>query len=80
MQQVSFALPTLGTAAIPTQDQINILVNQSAAIVVASYLAHLDNLSRVVAPGSQSSANLSVASVPELVTLINEVQTALRTV
>lgn len=80
MEQVSFALPTLGTAAMPTQDQINILVNQAASVIVASYLEHLDNLSRVVAPGSQSAANLSVASQAELVSLINDVQTALRTV
>lgn len=80
MDQVSFSLPTLAIAAMPTQDQINVSVNQAAAIVVTAYLEHLDNLSRVVAPSSQNTGNLSVLSQAELVSLINDVQTALRTV
>ena len=80
MDQVSFSLPTLASAAMPMQDQINVSVNQAAAIVVTAYLEHLDNLSRVIPPGSQNSANQSVASQAELVSLINDVQTALKSV
>jgi hypothetical protein len=80
MESVSFTLPTIGTAAMTAQDQINVTVNQATAVIVAAYLDHLNKLSAVVAPGSQSSANLSVASQAELVSLVNEVQTALRTV
>jgi hypothetical protein len=80
MDQVSFSLPTLANAAMPVQDQINVSVNQAAAVVVCAYLEHLNNLSRVVAPGSQSTANQSVSSQAELVSLINDVQAALKTV
>lgn len=80
MESVSFALPTIGTAAMTAQDQINVSVNQAAAVIVTAYLDHLNKLSAVIAPGSQSSGNLSVASQAELVSLINDVQASLRTV
>ena len=78
MQQVSFSFPTLATAQMPTQDQINATVNQAAAVIICSYLEHLNKLTEVLTPATQSSASLSVVSPAELVTLINDVQAALR--
>jgi hypothetical protein len=80
MQQVSFSLPTLATAQMPTQDQINVTVNQATAVIVSAYLEHLNKLTEVLTPSTQSSASLSVVSPAELISLINDIQTALRTV
>jgi hypothetical protein len=79
MEQVSFTLPTLGTAAMSAQDQINVTVNQATAIIVSAYLGHLNKLNDVLTPSSQNSAFISIASTTELVSLINNVQDALRT-
>jgi hypothetical protein len=80
MDQVSFSLPTLGTAAMKAQDQINVSANQATAVIVCAYLEHLNKLSLVIPPGSQNTAILSVVSQPELLSLINDVQLALRSV
>jgi len=79
MQQVSFSLPTLATAQMTAQDQINVTVNQATAVIVCAYLEHLSKLTEIVPPGSQSTANVSIVGTTELVNLINDVQTALRT-
>jgi hypothetical protein len=39
----------------------------------------LSKLTEIVPPGSQSTANVSIVGTTELVNLINDVQTALRT-
>jgi hypothetical protein len=80
MQQVSFSFPTLATAQMPTQDQINATVNQAAAVIICGYLEHLNKLAEVIPPGTQNTANISIMGASELITLINDVQTALRTV
>lgn len=80
MESVTFALPQIATAGMSAADQRDILLNQSASVIVTAYLDHLNKLSLVVSPGSQSSANLSILSQAELVSLINDVQTALRTI
>jgi hypothetical protein len=80
MQQVSFSLPSLATAQMAAQDQINVTVNQATAVIVCAYLEHLNKLTEVIPPSSQLTAHVSVMSTAELVSLINDVQTALRTV
>ena len=78
MQQVTFSVPTLATAQMPTQDQINATVNQAAAVIICAYLEHLNKLTEVVPPGSQSAANISIMGATELISLINDVQAALK--
>ena len=80
MQQVTFSLPTLATAQMTAQDQINVTVNQATAVIVRAYLEHLNKLTEVVPPGSQSAANISIMGAAELITLINDIQAALRTI
>lgn len=80
MDSATFALPTLATAAMARQDQIDLITNQAAAVIISSYLNHLNELVRLSPVNPNVSANLHVVSPAELVTLINDVQGALRTV
>jgi hypothetical protein len=96
MQSITFAVPTLATAQMTRQDQIDILANQAAAAIVCCYLEHMNTAinkgisgatlaTESTAPGSSTSAAPSAHAVgfitqAELVTLINNVQNALRTV
>ena len=81
MQSITFAVPTLTTAEMVKQDQIDILTNQATAAVVCCYLEHMNvaiNKGIGVATATSSAANFFTQ--PKLVSLINDVQTALRTV
>lgn len=81
MNQVTFSLPTLSTSEMSPQDQINVSVNQATAVIVSAYLDHLNQLTEALLPpgGNPSDpAQLSVLSQAELVSLINDVQGALR--
>lgn len=86
MQSITFATPTLATAQMNRQDQIDILVNQAAAAVVCCYLEHLNTAIEKGIPGATATTTSTGASqagfltTTELVTLINDVQGALRTV
>ncbi len=80
MESVTFALPQIPTAGMSAQDQRDILLNQSVSIIVTSFIDHLNKLSLVITPGSQSTANVSVMSQAELVSLINDVQAALKSI
>ena len=86
MQSITFATPTLTTAQMNRQDQIDILVNQAAAAVVCCYLEHLNTAIEKGIPGATSTITSTGASqvgfmtTTELVTLINDVQGALRTI
>ena len=80
MEQVTFSLPTLATAQMTAQDQVNVTVNQATAVIISAYLEHLNKLTEVVPPGSQSAANISIMGASELITLINDVQAALRNI
>ena len=80
MQQVSFSLPTLATAQMTAQDQINVTVNQATAVIVSAYLEHLNKLTEIVPPGSQNVAHVSIMSTTELIAFVNDVQAALRAV
>lgn len=66
-----FALPTLSSGDMSKDDQAALVVNQATAVIVAAYLEHA---SAVVASGN-SGADISS---PGLITIINQVQDALR--
>ncbi len=86
MQSITFAVPTLTTAQMARQDQIDILVNQATAAVVCCYLEHMNAAINKGIPGATNTITSTGASTvgfittSELVGLINEVQSALRTV
>jgi hypothetical protein len=83
MDQVTFSLPTLTTASMSRQDQIDVSTNQAVAVIVSNWLEY----SARVLEASNSGLNLSgptigelVVTSAELVTIINNVQAALRTI
>ena len=95
MQSITFAAPTLATAQMGTQDQIDIGVNQATAAIVCCYLEHMNtaitkgiagatvasNTTNPAGGGASSiAASVGFISTAELITLINNVQGALRTV
>jgi hypothetical protein len=42
MQSITFAAPTLSTAQMSSNDQIDILLNQATAAIVCCYLEHMN--------------------------------------
>ena len=84
MQSITFAVPTLTTAQMARQDQIDILVNQATAAVVCCYLEHMNAAINKGISGATTTStvgsNIGFISTTELVGLINDVQSALRTV
>ncbi len=81
MEKVNFALPTLATAEMAKQDQIDLIVNQATAAIVCCYLEHMNAVIQAVPPGATNlGAYLQVITSGELVSLINDVQGALKTV
>lgn len=89
MQSITFAVPTLTTAQMTRQDQIDILVNQATAAIVCCYLEHMNAAinkgitgatAGVTSQGGQSQFTSGFITTPELVSLINDVQGALRTI
>ena len=90
MQTITFAVPTLATAEMARQDQIDILVNQATTAIVCSYLEHMNTainkgitgatLATDATEANRAAASVGFISQAELVTLINNVQTALRVV
>lgn len=95
MQSITFAVPTLTTAQMVRQDQIDILVNQATAAVVCCYLEHMNAaINKGIAGATVASTTTNPAgggasaiassigfiSTAELVSLINNVQSAFRTV
>jgi hypothetical protein len=78
MQSITFAAPSLGTAAMGRQDQIDAMVNQSTAAIVCSYLEHMNTaINKELSTNVRGTAFITES---ELSSLINTVQTALRTV
>jgi len=84
MQSITFAVPTLTTAQMARQDQIDILVNQATAAVVCCYLEHMNAAINKGISGATTTSivgsSTGFISTSELVGLINDVQSALRTV
>jgi hypothetical protein len=71
---VAFALPTLSSSDMSKDDQGALIVNQAAAAIIAAWLQHSTAL---VQAGITAQGQFTVTS-SDLVTLINEVQDALR--
>jgi len=69
---VVFALPTLTSGDMSRDDQAALVVNQATAVIVAAFLEHAS--AKVAASGSLGPGTSS----GEVVSLINEVQDALR--
>lgn len=83
MQSITFAVPSLATAQMTRQDQIDILVNQTTAVIVCCYLEHMNAAIAKGIAGATSTAGGGSAgflTTAELVSLINDVQGALRTI
>jgi len=88
MQSITFAVPTLTTAQMTRQDQIDILVNQATAAIVCCYLEHMNVAINQAIVGATTTGTVGTVAlsgaaflVPsELVSLINDVQGALRTI
>jgi len=73
MQGIRFAVPTLPTAQMVRQDQIDIVVNQAAAAIICAWLEHI---TAAMNKGSFSG----FISDAGLVQVINDVQAALHTI
>ena len=71
---VAFALPTLSSSDMSKDDQGALIVNQATAAIVSAWLEHA---TAVVQAGSQSGS--FHVERTELITLVNDVQEALRT-
>jgi tRNA C32,U32 (ribose-2'-O)-methylase TrmJ len=78
MESVTFAVPSLGTADMARQDQIDIVVNQAAAAIVCCYLEHMNTA--IEKADTFSTASAQFLSTTELTALINSVQQALRNI
>jgi hypothetical protein len=76
MQDFTFTLPTIGTAAMTGADQRDILLNQATAIIISEYLAHMN----VAIQSGITPTHVPFYTQAELVSLINDVQTALRSI
>lgn len=74
---VAFALPTLPSSGMTRDDQQSLIVNQAAAAIITAWLEHATALSEAGITGSTGQFTVTSG---ELVTLINDVQGALRTV
>ena len=82
MQSITFALPTLATGSMSKADQVDVLLNQATAAIVCCYLEHINILVDKVPPGSTSTptGTFQIITQAELVSLINDVQLALRSI
>ncbi|MGA1870917.1 MAG: hypothetical protein ACMUJM_20465 [bacterium] len=75
MDNVTFALPTIGSNDMSKDDQGALIVNQAAAIIISAWLTHATALMQKDPQYFGNNFNLTPA---ELVTLINDVQNALK--
>ena len=95
MQSITFAVPVLATAQMTRQDQIDVQLNQATAAIVCCYLEHMNaaiskglpgatvatNITNPAGGGATSiAASVGFISTTELVSLIDNVQGALRTI
>lgn len=77
MENLTFALPTVGTSAMSASDQRDLLLNQATASVICCYLEHM-NTAMEKGIGSTNFANF--INTTELMDLINNVQGALKSI
>jgi hypothetical protein len=79
MEAITFAQPSLTTAQMNRQDQIDLTVNQATAAIVCCYLEHMNALSNKETGPIAAAGSLFVTQT-ELVNLVNSVQASLRTI
>lgn len=88
MQSITFALPTVTRTQMPPSEQVDILVNQATAAIVCCYLEHMNAAinkgilgatQAITFDAGQGPVTIGFISTPELVSLIDNVQGALRT-
>ena len=77
MESITFAVPSLSTASMSKADQIDIVLNQATAAVICCYLEHMN---RAIDKGLTTITGAGFFTQAELVSLINDVQAALRSV
>jgi hypothetical protein len=75
MQNITFALPTLATGGMSAADQRDIVLNQATAVIIGEYLGHMNT---AINKGIATTAYFFTQS--ELVSLINDVQSALKSI
>jgi hypothetical protein len=85
MESINFALPTVASSGMTRDDQNVLLVNQATAVIVSSWLSHKNVVLQTgtAMPGHLSAGDVlsaQIVSEGELVSIINAVQGALRTV
>ena len=75
-------MPTLATSAMSSVDQISVTLNQAAAAIVCCYLEHMNTAINKGITGATTTGGAGTStgfiSQSELVSLINDVQDALR--
>lgn len=60
MQSITFAQPTLTTAQMTRQDQIDVSVNQATAAIVCCYLEHMNTaINKGIAGSTSASGGIS---------------------
>ena len=78
MESITFAVPSLGTSAMSKSDQMDIVLNQATAAIICCYFEHMN---KALDKGLQTSTiGAAFFAQSELVTLINDVQAALKSV
>ena len=79
MENLTFALPAIGTAAMSASDQRDILLNQATAAIIAEYLRHM-NVAIEKGVFTVQPTGTPFFTQAELVSLINDVQAALKSI
>ncbi|HEX8621624.1 MAG TPA: hypothetical protein VF718_06600 [Allosphingosinicella sp.] len=86
METVAFTLPTLASSGMTRDDQSALLVNQATAVIVSAWLNHKNVVLQTgtaipaIINNLQDTQGSQVISESELVSAINAVQAALRTI
>lgn len=79
---IEFVLPNIGTSQMSRNDQGALIVNQATAAIVNGYLHHAtETYKELIArdPKYNAEARKMRYEASELIKLINDVQTALKT-
>jgi len=77
MEGINFALPTLATGSMSKADQVDLLLNQATAVIVCCYLEHMNT---AMEKGIGGAGGANFINQTELVSLIDNVQTALKSI
>ena len=77
MDGVKFALPTLATGSMSKADQVDVLLNQATAVIICCYLEHMN---KAMEKDIGTTNGVNFINTTELVTLIDNVQAALKSI